>query len=73
MRFKFELSVKVELNISNEQGVVIGRAEYLEGPNYYQLEYKTADGLKKVNCRKFNSCESLLMVKLSKQLTVQNM
>jgi len=43
-RFKFELGAHVEITVSGEQGVVIGRAEYQESANSYYLRYKTADG-----------------------------
>lgn len=42
--FIFEIGQCVDINISGEQGFVIGRAEYQTSENGYYLRYKTADG-----------------------------
>ncbi len=44
-RFKFELGEEVQLVMSGESGVIIGRAEYSECtiPSYF-IRYKSADG-----------------------------
>ena len=43
-KFKFELGAEVKIEISGEQGTIIGRAEYAESANCYYLRYKTTDG-----------------------------
>jgi hypothetical protein len=42
--FEYELDQKVRLVYSNEQGHVIGRAQYAEGANAYLVRYAAADG-----------------------------
>jgi hypothetical protein len=42
--FKHALGSTVELAFSKETGTVIGRAEYLNCENNYQVRYKCADG-----------------------------
>lgn len=42
--FKCEMGATVKLIESNEQGVVIGRAEYDHSDNDYRIRYKAADG-----------------------------
>lgn len=41
--FKFRLDQRVKLALSSEAGIVIARAEYLNGPNQYRVRYLTAD------------------------------
>lgn len=43
-KFKFDLSQLVELNISDEFGEVIARAQYAHDQNQYYIHYKAADG-----------------------------
>lgn len=40
----FELNDRVKLNESEEEGVVIGRAEYSHSENHYQVRYRAGDG-----------------------------
>lgn len=42
--FKFELMQNLAVSCSEEQGTVIGRAEYSQNENSYLLRYKAADG-----------------------------
>jgi hypothetical protein len=42
--FTFELGQDVSLKLSEETGVVKGRAEYLNAENTYLVLYKSADG-----------------------------
>ena len=42
--FTFNLGDSVELAMSGETGIVIGRAEYLEEAPAYLIRYKSADG-----------------------------
>lgn len=42
--WKFDLGNGVRLSMSNEKGVVIGRAEYSENSDQYLVRYKAADG-----------------------------
>lgn len=44
MGFIFTLDQEVELTLSGEQGIVIGRAEYTSGENAYWIRYVSADG-----------------------------
>ncbi len=44
MDFKFNLADKVTLDISGENGEVLGRAEYTNGSNNYLVRYLSADG-----------------------------
>jgi hypothetical protein len=43
-QFKFTLGQRAVLVISGEKGTVVGRAEYLDYPPAFQLEYVAADG-----------------------------
>lgn len=42
--FVFELAQKVTLNISGEEGYILGRAEYIEQGKQYQVHYKNSNG-----------------------------
>ncbi|MEN9923951.1 MAG: hypothetical protein RL268_77 [Pseudomonadota bacterium] len=42
--FSFDLSQAVEIKASGERGHVVGRAEYTNCINHYQVRYKSADG-----------------------------
>ena len=42
--FKFALGQRVVINVSGEEGEVIGRAEYQEGDNSYFVRFKDATG-----------------------------
>lgn len=44
MGFKFSLSERVLIELSKEQGKVIGRAEYLTGEPTYFVRYLTKEG-----------------------------
>jgi uncharacterized protein (DUF2126 family) len=44
MGFKLDLSQRVEIQVSGEEGYVIGRAEYVDSENSYQVRYKSATG-----------------------------
>lgn len=44
MSFKYELGKRVSIICSKETGYVIGRAEYTDVANQYQVRYKSADG-----------------------------
>jgi hypothetical protein len=41
---KYGCATVVRLVLSNEAGVIIGRAEYLESEPSYYVRYKAADG-----------------------------
>ena len=41
---KFNIGQQVQINVSEEKGVVIGRAEYAESEPNYWIRYKTIDG-----------------------------
>lgn len=43
-QFAFDLGDEVELVLSGENGIVIGRAEYSEDTPSYLVRYKAADG-----------------------------
>lgn len=42
--FAFELGSTVKLTMTDENGTVIGRSQYLKGENVYSVRYKAADG-----------------------------
>jgi hypothetical protein len=43
--FEFELNQAVQISVSGEQGIVLGRAEYAETPvPQYFVRFKAADG-----------------------------
>lgn len=42
--FRFALDQPVTLQSSEEEGIVIGRAEYVRDENQYLVAYKAADG-----------------------------
>ncbi len=42
--YKYQIADKVEIICSGEQGIVIGRAEYLDSNNQYFIRYRSADG-----------------------------
>ena len=42
--FDIEMEQKVKLHLSGERGVVVGRAENLNFPNQYRVEYVAGDG-----------------------------
>lgn len=42
--FRFELRQEVSLSESEEQGIVIGRAEYSNSDNSYLIRYVAGDG-----------------------------
>lgn len=44
MHFTYEIGTDVVIDASNEQGQVIGRAEYATCENNYLIRYKSADG-----------------------------
>lgn len=44
MSFKFDLQQVVSIATSKEQGVIIGRAEYVAAENSYLMRYAAADG-----------------------------
>ncbi len=44
MSFKFALKETIKITCSNEQGEIIGRAEYSSQSNSYYILYKAADG-----------------------------
>ena len=43
-KFKFSLNQRVALSLSGEEGVVIARAQYVEGPDRYLVRYVTKTG-----------------------------
>lgn len=42
--FKFDMGQKVRLALSEEGGIVIGRAEYAEAADCYYVRYRASDG-----------------------------
>lgn len=44
MDWVFDLGQKVKMSLSQETGVVIGRAHYTEGPPAYYVRYLAGDG-----------------------------
>lgn len=42
--FKYEIGSEVSIAASQENGEVIGRAEYAAGENTYLIRYRCADG-----------------------------
>lgn len=42
--FAFDLDAQVQLAMSGEEGVILGRAEMRGKPNQYLVRYKSADG-----------------------------
>ncbi|WGL96284.1 hypothetical protein [Arsenophonus nasoniae] len=42
--FKFELNQEVKILVSDEEGNIKGRADYVNSDNQYLLCYKAADG-----------------------------
>lgn len=42
--WKFDLGAEVKIRCSGEQGMVIGRAEYVDSADQYLVRYKAADG-----------------------------
>lgn len=42
--FKYELGQNVTILVSGEYGEIIGRADYTNHTNMYQIRYKAADG-----------------------------
>lgn len=42
--FKYKRKATVKISCSGEEGEVIGRADYTETENNYQIRYKAADG-----------------------------
>lgn len=42
--FKYQLGQKAIIKASGEHGEIIGRAEYAESENMYQIRYQAADG-----------------------------
>lgn len=42
--FKFELKQPIKLVDSEEQGTVVGRAEYAHAENQYFIRYRAGDG-----------------------------
>ena len=44
LAFKFDLDTPVVIKISNEEGIVIGRAEYVHADPSYFVRYRAADG-----------------------------
>lgn len=43
--FKFELGSTAIIKASGETGEVVGRAQYIHGPDQYQLRYVNAAGV----------------------------
>lgn len=43
-KFLFNLGENVEIIVSGEKGVVIGRAEFINSSNSYQVRYSGGDG-----------------------------
>ena len=43
-QFKFALHQLVEINVSEEVGIIKARAEYVDAKNSYLLHYKSATG-----------------------------
>lgn len=44
MEFKYDIGWKVRLRLSDEEGDVVGRAQYQHGENSYLVRYRAADG-----------------------------
>lgn len=44
VNFKFELDQEVIIAVSNEQGLIIARAQYRTSENQYLLRYKNNEG-----------------------------
>jgi hypothetical protein len=44
MTFKYKLGEKVEVEVSGEAGIIVGRAEYTTAESNYFLRYKATDG-----------------------------
>lgn len=44
IRWEFELGQRVKLVESGEEGLVIGRAEYINMPNQYLVRYRAGNG-----------------------------
>ena len=44
MSFKFDLQQRVAIQVSDEVGEVVGRAEYTTAENNYFVRYRSADG-----------------------------
>lgn len=44
MTFRFELQQRVAITESDEQGAVIGRADYACAENQFLIRYQAADG-----------------------------
>lgn len=44
MSFKFENGSTASIIASDERGVIVGRAEYIDTANSYLLRYKANDG-----------------------------
>lgn len=42
--FKFALGQEVAIEVSREEGVIVGRAQYATAENSYYLRYEAADG-----------------------------
>jgi hypothetical protein len=42
--FRFDLEAAVTLALSGEKGIVIGRAQFLDSDDQYQVRYKDALG-----------------------------
>ena len=43
-RFVFELNQEVEVCLTGEKGVIIGRTQYLDDANQYLVDYTDVDG-----------------------------
>ena len=44
MKFEFDMNTPVQVIISGETGLVIGRVEYMTCENRYLVRYRAADG-----------------------------
>lgn len=42
--FKFALEQEVAIEVSREEGIIVGRAQYATAENSYYLRYEAADG-----------------------------
>ena len=42
--FRYELEQAMKISVSEETGVIVGRAEYTTAEDSYLLRYKAADG-----------------------------
>jgi hypothetical protein len=47
--FRYELDQTVRLPLSDESGIVIGRAQYTDANNNYLVRYRSGDG-RQVEC-----------------------